>query len=242
MLARRRHGRVGDTASSAHPRLHVDAGTQALDQFVAAIRDLLRVAERAGVTAETRRAKLRTLPAPLAGRLIATDLLAADVLDVESGLALLSEEVSASEAMPETLALLRRLRDADADGLSTAMADAVGTPPDTVVAERLDDEEQIPRRWGDVYGWSAAMPPDAIAAWQPAIDICRSRWGEPSPEGAILPPPVAVFGPDNRRTRRRNCENCRQSTRLARLARGHRIRAMISEPVDTTWRPYSSRS
>lgn len=178
------------------PRLHVDAGTQALEQFVAAIRDLLRIAERAGVTAETRHANLRTLPAPLGGRLIATDLLAADVLDVESGLALLSEEVSASEAMPETLALLRRLREVDADGLSTAMAAALGAPPDTAVVERLGDEEQIPRRWGDVYGWSADMPPDAIAAWPPAIEICRSRWGEPSPEGTILPPPVAVFEPD----------------------------------------------
>ena len=178
------------------PRLHIDAGTQALDQFVAAIRELLRVAERAGVTAENRQAKLRTLPAPLAGRLLATDLLAADVLDVEAGLALLSQEVSACEAMPETLALLRHSAETDPDGVSSAMAAALGTPPDPAAVERLGDDEQIPRRWGDVYGWSAAMPPEAIEAWEPAIEICRSRWGAPSPEGAILPPPVAVYRPE----------------------------------------------
>jgi len=178
------------------PRLHVDAGTQVLEQFVAAIRDLLRVAARARVTPETRRAKLRRLPAPLDGRLIATDLIAEDALDLQSGLTLLTEEVSAGEAMPETLALLRRLREADADGLSTAMKAALGSPPDTAAVEQLGDDEQIPRRWGDVYGWSAEMPPDAIAAWRPAIDVCRSRWGEPSPDGAILPPPVAVFAPE----------------------------------------------
>jgi hypothetical protein len=177
----------------AIPRLAIDDGTHRLDQFVAMIRELLRVAESAGVSAEARHGKLRSFPSPLAGRLIATDLLAANEFDPDAAVALLATEVAESDPMPETLALLRRVREADVPGLAEAMATVLGTGPDAEAAERLADDQEIPRPWGSAFAWSAELPAEAVASWLPAIAVCRMRWGEPSELGLILPPPTAVW-------------------------------------------------
>jgi hypothetical protein len=95
--------------------------------------------------------------------------------------------------MPETLELVRRLRTADTKGLSGSMVAALGTPPSVTEVDALGEGERIPRRWGEVYDWSLAMPPDVLAAWQAAIEVCRVRWGEPNANGAMLPPAVATF-------------------------------------------------
>lgn len=101
--------------------------------------------------------------------------------------------------MPETLALVRALQDGHSDGCSDSIATALGSPPDITEVKSLGVDDRIPRRWGEVYGRSLALPADAVAAWHPAVQLCSSRWGEPNANGAVLPLPVASSVPHDSR-------------------------------------------
>jgi len=224
------------------PTLHVDASTHVLEQFVAAIRDVLRVAEEEGVSADARHTKLRNLPDGLAGRLIATDLLAAAELDVSASLSHIASEVGSLEPMPENFTLIRRLHELGADSLSATITGALGMPPTQAEVDGLGDQERIPRRWADVYGWSPALPPDSLRGWEHAVQLCRSRWGEPNQNGAVLPPPVATWMPNDSPYPEAELPSSRRSMLLVGSAPGLRIPTRTSVPIGTVWQWCSKSS
>jgi len=179
----------------AVPSLALDGTTAVLEQFVAAIRDVTQIAAKAGVPAGVRLDALRRLPPPLAGRLIATDLLASEDVDVGRGVLLLEAEVAESKPMPETLSLLRHLRERKAPGLVEALARSLGPPPAPAVTAAVEDGDEFPEEWTRTFGWSDALPLELQRQWADAVARVVAQWGAPSPDGAVFPPPIATFLP-----------------------------------------------
>jgi hypothetical protein len=180
--------RVPDVA-----RLVLDGAGSTLDHFVATIRDIARIADQAGVDHTERLAELSRLPAPLAGRVAAADLLAAASLDAASGVRLLEQEIPQSDPMPETLALLRALRDCDAAGLAAALTRALGPVPAPEDVAAVSEESDFPRAWVRAYGWSDGLPDELREQWSIAVARIRARWGEPSRDGLVIGAAVASF-------------------------------------------------
>jgi hypothetical protein len=179
----------------AVPALGLDGTGPVLDQFVAAVREVTQIAEQAGVPLDARVDALRRLPAPLGGRLIATDLAASAELDVDAGVRLVETEVADSDPMPETLSLLRALRERNAPGLADVLARSLGSPPAPSVLAAFDDDDEFPPEWIRAFGWSDALPGEIQGTWADAVARVRERWGAPSQDGFVLPPPTATFLP-----------------------------------------------
>jgi hypothetical protein len=172
--------------------LHSDNSDHLVDQFVATIRELMRLAEASGVSDELRLAPVRRLPSPLSGRLLAVNLTSRPKIDEEVAVTFLRTEVAAADPMPETLALLSQLCALSAPGLEQALTHALGHPPTAEERGQFDDNDELPDDWVRAYSWSPALPLRVLEPWSAAVDICKARWGAPQAMDLIMPRAFAV--------------------------------------------------
>jgi hypothetical protein len=175
--------------------LTLTADAPVLDQLVVAVRDVARLATNEGVSTAERVERLRTLPAPLAGRMIAAHLIETVDADAAPALALIAHEVANENPMPETLALLRLLTEGALPDLDQRMMQALGDPPSEEEAAALDDDAELPRTWTHAYGWLIAMPPMVKTAWAASNACVEGRWGPASTNGHLWPQPSVTHMP-----------------------------------------------
>jgi hypothetical protein len=166
-----------------------------LDQLVVAARDVARLATREAVPTAERVERLHALPAPLAGRLIAAHLIETVDVDATQALALVTDEVTRENPMPETLALLSVLTEHELPDLDQRMLQALGDPPSEEEVAALDDEAELPRSWTHAYGWLIAMPAAVKTVWAAANACVEGRWGQASPNGHLWPEPSVMHLP-----------------------------------------------
>jgi hypothetical protein len=166
-----------------------------LDQLVAAVRDAARLAASQGLPTAERVERLRTLPAPLAGRMIAAHLIETVHADPAPALALIAKEVASENPMPETLALLSALTDRELPDLDQRMLQALGDPPSEEQVAGLDDDAELPRAWTHAYGWLIAMPAAVKTTWAAANACVEGRWGQASSNGFLWPQPSVMHVP-----------------------------------------------
>jgi hypothetical protein len=167
--------------------LDLEAGAPMLELFAVGVRETGRAATQAGIATAERIAVLDKLPEPVRGRFIAAHLLETLETDADPALALLREEVAHSRPMPETLALLRALRDLGHPGLEEAMITALGPPPSKDETDAYNQDEDIPESWSRAYGWLDGMPRSVQDAWAAANKHVEDRWGVALPDGHIIP-------------------------------------------------------
>jgi hypothetical protein len=166
-----------------------------LDQLVVAVRDVAHLAASEGVPTAERFERLRALPAPLAGRMIAAHLIETVVVDATPALVLITDEVAHHDPMPETLVLLRVLAERELPDLDQRTLQALGDPPSEEETAALDDEAELPRAWTHAYGWLVAMPVAVKDAWAAANACVEGRWGQASPNGYLWPEPSVMRVP-----------------------------------------------
>jgi hypothetical protein len=166
-----------------------------LDQLVVGVREAARLAANEGVPSAERVERLRALPAPLAGRIIAAHLIETVDVDATSALRLMTEEVAHQNPMPETLALLRALTERELPDLDQHMLEALGDPPSEEEVAALDGEAELPRAWTHAYGWLIAMPAAVKKAWAAANACVEGRWRQASPNGHLRPAPSVMHLP-----------------------------------------------
>ena len=166
-----------------------------LDQLVVTVREVARLAASEGVPTTERVERLRTLPTPLAGRMIAAHLIETVAVDAATALALITEEVARQNPMPETLALLRALTERELPDLDQRMLQALGDPPSEEEVVALDDEAELPRAWTHAYGWLIAMSSAVKDAWAAANACVEGRWGQALPNGHLWPEPSVIHIP-----------------------------------------------
>jgi hypothetical protein len=173
--------------------LDLEAGAPMLELFAVSVRETGRASSQAGIATSERLAVLDKLPEPLRGRFIAAHLLETLDADADAALALLREEVATSRPMPETLALLRALRDREHPGLEEVMMTALGTPPSLAETDAYQQDQDLPESWVRAYGWLDGMPPSVQEAWAAANKQVEERWGLALPDGHIIPAPRAEW-------------------------------------------------
>ncbi len=182
--------------------LTLDPDDPVFGQLVVAVRDVARLAVSQDVPTPERVERLGTLPAALAGRMIAAHLIETIDLDATCALELITEQVTHHDPMPETLALLGELTHRELPDLDQRMLQALGDPPSDGDVAALDQGGDLPRAWTHAYGWLIAMPPPVKEAWSAANQKVESRWGAaarngylwPEPSVMALPPRTAVGG------------------------------------------------
>jgi hypothetical protein len=166
--------------------LELDAGASGLELLTVAVRDVARIAADQGVLTNKRLHSLSKIPHPLRGRLMAAHLAEALDADADAALELLKEEVAERAPMPETLALLRALRDRATHGLEDAMGGALGEPPPARETADFKDGDELPGAWTRAYGWLDAMPHPIAQAWAAADERVAAAYGPASPQGHLL--------------------------------------------------------
>jgi hypothetical protein len=165
------------------------------DQFVASVRDVARLAASAGMPTAERIERLGKLPAPIAGRLIASHLIDTVDLDATAALVLITDEVTHHDPMPETLKLLGELTERKLPGLDQRMLQALGNPPSAEEVAALDDAADFPRTWTHAFGWLIAMPASVKEVWSAANECVEGRWRQASPNGFLWPEPSVISVP-----------------------------------------------
>jgi hypothetical protein len=173
--------------------LDLEAGAPMLELFAVGVRETGRAAIQAGIATAERVAVLDKLPEPVRGRFIAAHLLETLETDVDAALALLRKEVADSRPMPETLALLRALRDLEHPELEEAMRTSLGPPPSEDETDAYNRDEDIPESWSRAYGWLDGMPRSIQKAWAAANKHVEDRWGVALRDGHIIPPAHAEW-------------------------------------------------
>jgi hypothetical protein len=169
--------------------LSLNPDTSVLDQLVVAVRDVARLAADEGVSSSERVERLRRLPAPLAGRMIAAHLIETVDADATVATTLITDEVAQRDPMPETLALLRELTERQPPEFDRLMLEALGDPPSDEEVATLDEGAEVPRSWAHAYGWLIAMPAAVKEVWLEANEFVEGRWGAASPSGLLWPKP-----------------------------------------------------
>lgn len=174
-------------------QLELEAGHPALDLLTVAVREVAGVAAQAGVTSDARLHELNKIPDPVRGRLVALHLIETLDADEVAAVALLEAEVSSRPPMPETLALLRALRDRAPTGFEDAMRRVLGPTPSAGELASFDEATEFPAAWRRAYGWLDAMPSSIADEWSAANARVTAAYGPASSQGHVLPPVRAEF-------------------------------------------------
>jgi hypothetical protein len=167
--------------------LTLNSDAPVLDQLVVAVHDVARLAADEGVPSAERVERLRRLPAPLAGRMIAAHLVETVDADATLATALITDEVAQHNPMPETLALLSELTERQPPDFDQLMLQALGDPPSDEEVAALDQSADLPRAWAHAYGWLIAMPAAVKEVWSAANEFVERRWGPASAHGLLWP-------------------------------------------------------
>lgn len=166
--------------------LKVETGSATLELMTAAVLDVARVAREHGLSTDDRLQLLRRVPEPLQGRIIASHLIETLDADLRTAVDFVKEEVGGQVPMPETLALLRALRDRNANGLAVGMGEVLGDPPGAAELAATPTPP-FPDSWRRAYGWIDALPETAAAPWKPTADHVAKSYGPASSHGHVIP-------------------------------------------------------
>jgi hypothetical protein len=171
--------------------LTLNAHRRPLELVTAGVLQAAAASALGGLPIAERLARLRLVPEPLAGRLIAQHLLDHLPATAEHSREFITAQIATNDwPSPEELTLLRRLFADASRGLDAAVEVALGEPP----ADSARLEEPLPDALVRAHRWLVAVPESVVPYWHRADAAITEQTGIASQDGVLIGvPEVARF-------------------------------------------------
>ena len=171
--------------------LSLNSRHRPLELISAGMIDAAAASARNGLAVADRLERLRLVPEPLAGRLVAQHLLDHLPATADAAREFIATQIATNNSpSPEALSLLRRLFADQVRGVNDAVAEALGAAPETpaILEDPVPDEIIRPHRW------LVAVPSSTVPEWHRADVELTEQIGVASQDGVMMRVGATRFG------------------------------------------------